>query len=150
MYCRAWLSANYISCRQRQRQHDPFLDQRDRSLQFRPRAVLRFGVACGGLDTRKCTWHIKLSHGPVCSTWKQWPRSDFGGVWTHGRIQRGTGGPDPPPEKSQKYSFIAILGRTNPLKKYKATKLAFNVGPSSARQRNAAYCGIWILSPLIN
>ena len=32
-----------------QRQHDPFLDQRDRSLQFGPRVVLRFGVARGGV-----------------------------------------------------------------------------------------------------
>ena len=136
------LSANYISWRQRQRQHDHFLDQRDRSLQFRPCVVLRFGVARGGLDARKCTWHIKLSHVPVCRTWKQWPRSEFGGVWTHGRIQREDRGSGPPPLKNHKhikYSFIA-------LKKYKATKPAFNVGPSSARQRNAACCGIWILS----
>ena len=59
------------------------------------------------------------------------------------RIQRGggTGGPDPP-EKSQKYR---VSFNTGPdfLKNYKATKPAFNVGPSSARQGNAilmAFC----------
>ena len=62
-----------------------------------------------------------------------------------GGSREGTGGPDPP-EKSQKYINIG----PNPLKKYKATKPAFYVGPSSARQRNAAYCGIRILSPLNN
>ena len=39
-------------------------DQRDRAHQFRPRVVLKFGVARDdGLDARKCTFHIK-----------QWPR----------------------------------------------------------------------------
>ena len=42
----------------------------------------------------------------------------------HGRIQRGTGGPDPP-EKSQKYRFFLAIW-------VKATKQAFNVEPSSA------------------
>ena len=50
----------------------------------------------------------------------------------------GAGGPDsppPPPEKSQKYrAYLEILVRI--LKNNKATKPAFNVGPSS-RQRNA-------------
>ena len=52
------------------------------------------------------------------------------------RIQRGeTAGPDPPPpEKSQKYR---VFSNTGPLKNHKATKPAFNVGLSSARQRNA-------------
>ena len=57
----------------------------------------------------------------------------------HGRIQRGGGGrgPDPrPPEKSQKYMFLSNTG-PDPLKNHKATKPAFNVGPSSAHQRNA-------------
>ena len=42
----------------------------------------------------------------------------------------------PPPEKSQKIGF---LSNTDPdsLKDHKATKPEFNVGPSSARQRNA-------------
>ena len=67
-FCWAWsihkTSANYISCRQGQSQHDPFQDQRDRAHKFRPRVVLKFGVACDdGLDGRKCTLHIK-----------QWPR----------------------------------------------------------------------------
>ena len=44
----------------------------------------------------------------------------------HGRIQRGDrGSGPPPPEKSQKYSFLAIWD--------KATKQAFNVESSSAR-----------------
>ena len=44
----------------------------------------------------------------------------------------GTGGPDPSPEKSQKYSFFSNTG-PDPLNNQKATKPAFNVGPSSAR-----------------
>ena len=47
----------------------------------------------------------------------------------------GARGPDPP-EKSQNKGF---LSNTSPdsLENHKATKPAFNVGPSSARQRNA-------------
>ena len=65
-------------------------------------------------------------------------------VWVaflHARVQRGGGGGvavglDPPsaPEKSQKYRFLCIAG-PDPLKNHKATKPAFNVGPSLARQR---------------
>ena len=39
-------------------------------------------------------------------------------------------------KKSQKYSFFSNTG-PDPLKNHKAAKLTFNVGPSSARQRNA-------------
>ena len=45
----------------------------------------------------------------------------------------GTGDPEPP-EKSQKCRFLSNTG-PDPL----ATKPAINVGPSSARQRNAMY-----------
>ena len=49
----------------------------------------------------------------------------------------GTGGPDPPPLKNHKnIGFLSNTG-PDPLKIHKATKPAFNVGPSSARQRNA-------------
>ena len=41
-----------------------------------------------------------------------------------------------PPEKSQNIGFLCNTG-PDPLKIHKATKPAFNVGPSSARQRNA-------------
>ena len=43
----------------------------------------------------------------------------------------------PPPQKN--YKNIGFLSDTgpDPLKNHKATKLAFNIGPSSARQRNA-------------
>ena len=55
------------------------------------------------------------------------------------RIQMGTGGPDPllPPLKN--YKAIELLSNTDPdpLENHKATKPAFNVGPSSAHQRNA-------------
>ena len=44
--------------------------------------------------------------------------------------------PPPPHEKSQNIGFLSITG-PNPLKKHKATKPAFTVWPSSARQRNA-------------
>ena len=47
----------------------------------------------------------------------------------------GTGGPDPP-EKSQNIGFLSNTGPDH-LKNQKATKPAFNVGPTSARQRNA-------------
>ena len=47
----------------------------------------------------------------------------------------GTGGLDPP-EKSQNIGFLSNTG-PDPLKNHKATMPAFNVGPSSARQRNA-------------
>ena len=58
-------------------------------------------------------------------------------IFLHGRIQRGgadTGGLNPP-EKSQNIGFLSNTG-PDPLKNYKS-KLEFNVGPSSARQRNA-------------
>ena len=56
---------------------------------------------------------------------------------SHMRIQRGTGGQTPPPLENHKN--IGVLSNTglDPLKNDKATNLAFNVGPSSARQRNA-------------
>ena len=56
------------------------------------------------------------------------------------RIQKGgTGGLDPPTLKNHKN--IGLLSNTSPdpLKNHKATKTAFNVGPLSARQRNAIY-----------
>ena len=47
----------------------------------------------------------------------------------------GTGGPDP----LENYKYIGFLSNTglDPLKNHKAIKPAFNVGPSSARKRNA-------------
>ena len=61
----------------------------------------------------------------------------------HGRIQRGDRGSGPPlPKKSQKYK-VSLQYWSGFLKNQKATKPAFNVGPSSARQRNAismAFC----------
>ena len=52
----------------------------------------------------------------------------------------GTGGLDPPPPLRNKKS-IGSLSNTgqDPLKNHKATEPAFNVGPSSARQRKAIY-----------
>ena len=44
----------------------------------------------------------------------------------------GAGAPDPP----ENIGFLSNIG-PDPLKSHKATKPAFNVGPSSARQRNA-------------
>ena len=51
-------------------------------------------------------------------------------------VGEGTGGLDPPPEKSQNLGFRSNTG-PDPLKIYKATKPAFNVKSSSACQRNA-------------
>ena len=48
----------------------------------------------------------------------------------------GTGGPDPLKNHKHIGRFRSNSG-PDPLKNYEATKLAFNVGPSSARQRNA-------------
>ena len=50
----------------------------------------------------------------------------------HGRIQRGAGGPDPPPEKSQKFRVSKQYWSRSP-ENHTATKPAFNVGPLSAR-----------------
>ena len=55
------------------------------------------------------------------------------------RVQSGGQGvrtPPPPPEKLQKIGFVSNPG-PDPQKNYEATQPAFNVGPSSARQRNA-------------
>ena len=56
----------------------------------------------------------------------------------HVRIQGGGGGqcPDSP---LKNYTAIGFLSNTDldPLENHKATKPSFNVGPSSARQRNA-------------
>ena len=58
-------------------------------------------------------------------------------VYYHVRLQGGGGGvrgSGPTPDKSQNIGF---LSNTGPLKFYKATEPAFNLGPSSARQGNA-------------
>ena len=47
-----------------------------------------------------------------------------------------TGSGPPPPKKSQNIAFLSSTG-PDPLKNHKAAKPAFNVWPSSARQRNA-------------
>ena len=77
----------------------------------------------------------------------------------HARIQRGYGGSGHPSEKSQNIGFLSNAG-PDPMKNHKATKPAFNVGPSSARHRNAIkwrigggpkmtpFSGVWIPSPL--
>ena len=58
-------------------------------------------------------------------------------MFVHVRIQRGDRGSGPPPPG--KYKNIGFLSNAGPdsLKITKATKPAFNVGPSSARKRNA-------------
>ena len=54
------------------------------------------------------------------------------------RIQRGGGGrgPDPPLKNHKNIGFLSNSG-PDPQKNFEATEPAFNVGPSSARQRNA-------------
>ena len=56
----------------------------------------------------------------------------------HARIQRGGGGRGSG-SPLENHKNIGFLSNTcpDPLKNHKATKPAFNVGPSSARQRNA-------------
>ena len=58
--------------------------------------------------------------------------------WNTGilRGSRGGGGGGQGSEKSQKYRFSSHTG-PDPKNNYKAIKPAFNVWPSSARQRNA-------------
>ena len=54
----------------------------------------------------------------------------------------GTGDPDPTPlQKSQNIGFLSNTG-PDPVNNHKATKPAFNVGPSSARHL------YWFLDPL--
>ena len=68
----------------------------------------------------------------------------------HVRIQSGTWGPDPPLKNHANMGFLSNSG-SDSMKNHKATKQAFNVGPTSARQRNAikmafrsrAYSGIF-------
>ena len=59
----------------------------------------------------------------------------------HARIQRGVGGgvPDPPPPLKN-HKIIGFLSNTCPdlLKNHKATKPAFNVGPSTASHGSLA------------
>ena len=59
----------------------------------------------------------------------------------HVRIQRGTAGPDPPPPPPPRKitKSIWFLSNSGPdlLKNHEATEPAFDIGPSSARQRNA-------------
>ena len=56
----------------------------------------------------------------------------------HVRIQRGDRGSGPHPlENHKNKGFLNSNTGPEPLKNHKATKPAFNVGPSSARQRNA-------------
>ena len=51
-------------------------------------------------------------------------------------LEGGGGGRTPPPLKNHKnIGFLSNSG-LDPMKNYKATKPAFNVGPSSARQQN--------------
>ena len=62
----------------------------------------------------------------------------------------GNRGSSPPDHKNIEFSSNTGL---DPLKNRKATKQAFNVGPSSTPQRKArmaTHSGTWILSPLIN
>ena len=56
----------------------------------------------------------------------------------HVRIKRGTGGRGSGP-RLKNHKLIGFPSNTgpDPLKNHKATKPAVNVGPSSARQRNA-------------
>ena len=50
--------------------------------------------------------------------------------------REGDRGPEPPSLKYHKKGFLSNTS-LDPLKNHKAAKPAFNVGPSSARQRNA-------------
>ena len=74
----------------------------------------------------------------------------------HGRIQRVEGGQGVRTTlKNHKNKEFLYNTGPDPLKKHKATKPEFYVGPSSARQRNAGWpmmtpsISIWILSALI-
>ena len=62
----------------------------------------------------------------------------------------GTGGPDPLPLKNHKnIGFLSNTG-PDPLNNYKASKPAFNVEPSSLRQRNAILNGESLITDAIS
>ena len=67
----------------------------------------------------------------------------------HKRIQRGggAGGPDPLPLKNHRNIGFPCYSGPDPLKNHKATKPAFNVGPSSAGQPMLAHLW-WYLDPV--
>ena len=52
--------------------------------------------------------------------------------------KRGTGGPDPNLKNHKNIGFLRNTG-PDPLKKHGAFKPEFNLGPTSARQRNAIF-----------
>ena len=58
-------------------------------------------------------------------------------VWTCVDPEGGTGGPDPPPplKNYKNIGFLCISG-PDPVENNEATDSAFNIEPSSARQRN--------------
>ena len=60
---------------------------------------------------------------------------DVSGASFHGRIQRGGQGVWTPLKNHKNIEFLSNTG-PDPLKNYKDTKLAFNVGSLSAHQRN--------------
>ena len=76
-----------------------------------------------------------LSCGCLCLSVSRVSFSRCHGV-AGGRIKRGAGGPDPPLKNKKNIGFRNISG-PDPLKNHKATEPAFNVWPSSTRQRNA-------------
>ena len=82
-------------------------------------------LSCGSMSwfyvsSLRCHGFVSLLHGVM-----------------HARIQRGAGGPDP----LKIHKSIGIFCNTgpDPLKKLKATRPAFKVRPTSARQRNAKW-----------
>ena len=60
---------------------------------------------------------------------------NYTAAYAIGRVQRGIGGPDPPPPLKITKNIGSLTG-PDPLKNHKATEPAFNVRPLSARQRN--------------
>ena len=78
-----------------------------------------------------------MTPGESHNQWYQYYCSNIYLFNTHADPEGGTGGQDPhPPEKSQNIGFHSNTG-PNPLKYRKATKPAFNDGPSLTRHQNA-------------
>ena len=68
-------------------------------------------------------------------------------VWADAEGGGGRGSEAPPPPEKKKQKKYRVFSKTGPvpLKNLKATKPAFNVGPSGPKMATA-YSGIWIIS----
>ena len=88
--------------------------------------------------SREILVHIGLCHKYLVrlEVSKLWSEPSTTAILCMHGSRGGTGGPNPPLKNVKNIGFLSNTG-PEPLKIHKATESAFNVGPSSARQRNA-------------